>query len=80
MQLFGTGADQIVTLGVVLASGRFVTATQSVNSDLYWAMLGGGGGTFGIISSAVVKVYPKIPVTTSSWTVLTSETVSAEAF
>lgn len=80
MQLFGTGADQIVTLEVVLASGRFVSATQSVNSDLYWAMLGGGGGTFGIISSAVVKVHPKIPVTTSSWNVMTSETVSAEAF
>ena len=80
MQLFGTGADQIVALEAVLASGRFVTATQSVNSDLYWAMLGGGGGTFGIITSAVVKVHPKIPVTTSSWTVTTSETVSAEAF
>ncbi|KAF1923894.1 uncharacterized protein M421DRAFT_404884 [Didymella exigua CBS 183.55] len=80
MQLFGTGADQIVALEIVLANGRFVTATESVNSDLFWAMLGGGGGTFGIISSAVVKVHPKIPVTTSSWTVTTSETVSVEAF
>ncbi|KAF2627204.1 hypothetical protein BU25DRAFT_469653 [Macroventuria anomochaeta] len=80
MQLFGAGSDQIVALEVVLANGRFVTATQSVNSDLYWAMLGGGGGTFGIITSAVVKVHPKVPVTTSSWTVMTSETVSAEAF
>lgn len=80
MQLFGTGSDQIVALEVVLASGRFVTATQAVNSDLYWAMLGGGGGTFGIITSAVVKVHPKVPVTTSSWTVMTSETVSTEAF
>ena len=81
MQLFGAGSDQIVALEVVLANGRFVTATQTVNSDLYWAMLGGGGGTFGIITSAVVKVHPeKVPVTTSSWTVMTSETVSAEAF
>lgn len=80
MQLFGAGADQIVALEVVLANGRFVTATQSVNSDLYWALLGGGGGTFGIITSAVVKVHRKVPVTTSTWTVMTSETVSAEAF
>ncbi|KAF9694659.1 hypothetical protein EKO04_007679 [Ascochyta lentis] len=80
MQLFGTGADQIIALEVVLASGRFVTATQSVNSDLYWAMLGGGGGTFGIITSAVVKVHPKVAVTASTWTVMTSETVSADAF
>ncbi|KAF1350566.1 hypothetical protein EJ07DRAFT_169102 [Lizonia empirigonia] len=41
-----------------------------------WAMLGGGGGTFGIITSAVVKVHPKIPVTTSTWTILTSETLA----
>ena len=80
MQLFGTGADQIVALEVVLASGRFVTATQTVNSDLYWAMLGGGGGTFGIITSAVVKVHPKIPVTASTWTIMTSESVSVNAF
>lgn len=80
MQLFGAGSDQIVALEVVLANGRFVTATQSVNSDLYWAMLGGGGGTFGIITSAIVKVHRKVPVTTSTWTVMTSETVSTEAF
>ena len=80
MQLFGTGADQVVALEVVLASGRFVTATQTVNSDLYWAMLGGGGGTFGIITSVVVKVHPKVPVTASTWTIMTSESVSAVAF
>ena len=80
MQLFGAGSDQIVALEVVLANGRFVTATQLVNTDLYWAMLGGGGGTFGIITSAVVKVHRQVPVTTSSWSVMTSETVSADAF
>jgi FAD/FMN-containing dehydrogenase len=80
MQLFGMGSDQIVALEVVLASGRFVTVTPEVNSDLYWAMLGGGGGTFGVITSAVVKVHRKVPVTTSSWTIMTSESVTAEKF
>lgn len=80
MQLFGMGADQIVSLNVVTASGRFVTATPNINSDLYWAMLGGGGGTFGIITSAVVKVHPKIPVTTSVFNFTTSDTVSNETF
>jgi FAD/FMN-containing dehydrogenase len=80
MQLFGVGSDQVVALEVVLASGRFVTVTPEVNSDLYWAMLGGGGGTFGIITSAVVKVHRKVPVTVSSWTIMTSESVTAEKF
>lgn len=80
MQLFGLGSDQVVALEVVMANGRFVTATPTVNSDLYWAMLGGGGGTFGIVTSAVVKVHRNVPVTVGSWTLTTSETVSADAF
>jgi FAD/FMN-containing dehydrogenase len=80
MQLFGVGSDQVVALEVVTANGHFVTATPSVNGDLYWALLGGGGGTFGIVTSAVVKVHRKVPVTVSQWTLMTSETVSADAF
>ncbi|EDU42037.1 FAD binding domain containing protein [Pyrenophora tritici-repentis] len=80
MQLFGVGSDQVVALEVVLASGRFVTVTPKVNGDLYWAMLGGGGGTFGVVTSAVVKVHRRVPVTTSAWTVMTSETITAEKF
>jgi hypothetical protein len=47
---------------------------------LYWALLGGGGGTFGIVTSATVKVHRKVPVTVSTWTLMTSETVSADTF
>ncbi|KAF1955959.1 FAD binding domain-containing protein [Byssothecium circinans] len=80
MQLFGMGADQIVSLNVVTASGRFITVSPKINPDLYWAMLGGGGGTFGIITSAVVKVHPKIPVTTSVFSFSSSQNVSEETF
>lgn len=64
---------------VVTADGRFRTVSQSKNSDLYWAMLGGGGGTFGIITSAVVKVHPKIAVTTSVFN-FTSGGIPEETF
>jgi len=67
MMLYGMAADQVVALEVVLANGRFVTVTPSKNPDLYWALLGGGGGTFGIVTSAIMKVYPKIPVTTATF-------------
>ncbi|PSN64799.1 FAD binding domain-containing protein [Corynespora cassiicola Philippines] len=79
MGLFGVGADQIVALEVVLASGRFVTVTPTVNSDLYWAMLGGGGGTFGIITSVILKVHPKIPVTVTTWNIM-SQGISVDTF
>lgn len=80
MQLFGMGADQVVEFQAVTASGRFVTASPTVNSDLYWAMLGGGGGTFGIITSAIVKVHPKVAVTTSVFNFTTSDSVSPDKF
>ncbi|KAF2133474.1 FAD-binding domain-containing protein [Dothidotthia symphoricarpi CBS 119687] len=79
MQLFGVGSDQALALEVVLANGRFVTATPTVNSDLYWAMLGGGGGTFGIVTSIVLKVHPKIPVTVTTWSII-SQGISVETF
>lgn len=67
MQLFGMGSDQVLAIEVVTASGQFLTATPTVHADLYWALLGGGGGTFGIITSAVVKVHEKVPVTVATW-------------
>ena len=40
---YGLGADQILALEVVTADGRFVTADPT-NTDLFWALRGGGGG------------------------------------
>lgn len=33
-------------------------ANECQNEDLYWAIRGGGGGTFGVITSLTVKAYP----------------------
>lgn len=80
MPLYGMAADQILALEVVTADGRFVTATPTHNSDLFWALGGGGGGTFGIVTSVIVKVYPKSPVTTSIINFGISSDVPAETF
>lgn len=39
----GLGADQILSLNVVTADGRFVTADLNQNTDLFFALRGGGG-------------------------------------
>ncbi|KAI1807546.1 FAD-binding domain-containing protein [Daldinia bambusicola] len=62
----GLGADQVLSLGVVTASGRFVTANPYTNQDLFFALRGGGGGTYGVVTSAIMKAYPPINVTSSS--------------
>jgi hypothetical protein len=41
--LRGLGADQILSLNVVTADGRFVTADVNQNQDLFFALRGGGG-------------------------------------
>jgi hypothetical protein len=41
---YGLASDQVLSLNVVTAGGDFVTADPTVNSDLFFAMRGGGGG------------------------------------
>jgi len=47
-------------MDVVTPDGRFVTADERSNVDLFWALRGGGGGTFGVVTSVTFKVYPKM--------------------
>jgi FAD/FMN-containing dehydrogenase len=41
---YGLGSDQGLSLQVVTADGRFVTADPFTNSDLFYALRGGGAG------------------------------------
>ncbi|KAF2796591.1 isoamyl alcohol oxidase-like protein [Melanomma pulvis-pyrius CBS 109.77] len=65
--LFGMGADNIVELTAVLPNGTHITATTGSNPELFWAFRGGGGATFGVVTSITVKARPKIHVTISTW-------------
>ncbi len=41
---YGLGADQALSIEVVTADGRVLTADPETNTDLFWALRGGGGG------------------------------------
>jgi FAD/FMN-containing dehydrogenase len=47
----------MLSADVVLADGSFVTATEKENSDLFWAIRG-GGGNFGVVTSLTLRLYP----------------------
>ena len=78
--VYGLAADQVLALEVVLADGRFVTVTQENEPDLFWALRGGGGGTFGIVTSVINRVHPKVGVTVSTFNFATSSNVSVNTF
>lgn len=48
-------ADSVLEFHLVTANGTFITANETSNSDLFWALRGGGGSTFGIVTSAIVR-------------------------
>jgi hypothetical protein len=76
-------ADQVLSMEVVLPDGRFVTINEDHYPDLYWAIRGGGGSTFGVVVSAVVAAYPKIPISSVSYNFTTGTpgtNISADAF
>ncbi|PYH45020.1 putative isoamyl alcohol oxidase [Aspergillus saccharolyticus JOP 1030-1] len=54
---FGLGADQSLSFEVVTASGELVTASRTKNTDLYWALSGGGAGNYAVVLSVTVKAY-----------------------
>jgi FAD/FMN-containing dehydrogenase len=54
----GMGCDRIRSAEVVLADGRIVRASRFTERDLFWAIRGGGGGNFGVITSYEVDPLP----------------------
>ncbi|KAK8066698.1 hypothetical protein PG997_013445 [Apiospora hydei] len=57
---YGMAADQVLSIDVVTPDGRFVTADEANHADLFWALRGGGGGTFGVVTSMTVRVHPRM--------------------
>jgi len=68
--LHGLGVDQLLEIEMVGADGSVIIANENgtdvyngfnhqyvENADLFWALRGGGGGTWGILTSMTIKVH-----------------------
>jgi FAD/FMN-containing dehydrogenase len=55
--------DNLISVDVVGATGEIMTASETENSDLFWA-LRGGGGNFGVAAALQYRLHPVGPVIT----------------
>jgi FAD/FMN-containing dehydrogenase len=54
---YGLACDNVISVDVVTADGQLRSASADENTDLFWA-LRGGGGNFGVVTSFEYQLYP----------------------
>ena len=72
--IYGVAADHDLCFSVVLPSGEFITASPTQNPSIFFALGGGGGSTFGVVTSVTIKAYLDFPVTGLSFATSAAET------
>ena len=58
---FGLSSDNLISVDLVTADGRLLTASAAENADLFWGVRG-GGGNFGIATSLEYRLHEVGPV------------------
>ena len=54
---YGLAAGSLLEAEIVTADGKIRVANASTNPDLFWALKGGGGGSFGVVSRVTVRLH-----------------------
>ncbi|KAJ7720629.1 FAD-binding domain-containing protein [Mycena metata] len=62
----GLGVDRALQFKIVTADGMYRTANEYQNTDLFWALRGGGGGTFGVVLESTTLATPQVTLQVAS--------------
>jgi FAD/FMN-containing dehydrogenase len=75
---FGLTADNLVGVNIVTADGHLRTVNAQTDADLLWALKGGGGGNFGIVTEFTFNIHP-LPTSATYFNVTWPWSSAAEA-
>ncbi|KAB8748979.1 hypothetical protein FH972_026530 [Carpinus fangiana] len=64
---YGLAVDNVLQLKVLLANGTIATANRCQNKDLFFALRGGGGGTFGVVLETTSRLHREVPMQGSKY-------------
>jgi FAD/FMN-containing dehydrogenase len=72
MRRCGLVVDNLLSVDLVTADARFLTASATENADLFWG-LRGGGGNFGVATSFEYRLHPVGPILMAGMTLYPAE-------
>lgn len=64
---YGLMVDQAIEFDVVTADGNMRTINECSDPSLFWAMRGGGGGNYAVLTSYKFQLHPAVPINVYSF-------------
>ncbi|GMG05996.1 unnamed protein product [Aspergillus oryzae] len=64
--VYGLGVDRVIQYKIVTPDGKYRIANECQNQELFWALRGGGGGTFGVVMESTHRVEPRVSIVSAS--------------
>jgi FAD/FMN-containing dehydrogenase len=74
---FGSAASGLLEAEVVTADGKVLTVNAGSNPDLFWALKGGGGGSFGVITRLTLRTHELPEFFGAAWGTIKAQSDSA---
>lgn len=62
--IFGLAVDRVLEYEIVVPTGDLLVANECQNPDLFFALRGGGGGTFGVVMQVTTQALPRAELVT----------------